>query len=144
MTVAQTVGTLSNSLDAPRRGFKATLESMRTVTSRPAVAALLLLAATGGIGGALLLGWIAETVARTLLSSVLASSFPDFNAILIPLIVLILLGVVGNFVLWMSFTIKNPKARWIALSLSVPLPILIEIVDLPLRFYSVGRDFGLF
>lgn len=116
---------------------------MRTVTSPLLTTILVFLGAVGGLGGAFLLGWIAEESARAVLSASEASPIPDLGHIIMPLAVLVLLGIIGNFVLCMSFTIQNPIARWVALGFSVPVPILIEIIDLPLRFFSVARDFGL-
>ena len=112
----------------------------RKIVSKKLSLVLLLSSIIGGIGGALLLGHILEHVARVIFQ------LEDLNltSILINGSILVLLGAIGTFTLVAAFWVQNKKYRFWIIFFSMPLPLVIELIDLPLRFWGIINDATIF
>lgn len=97
---------------------------------------LLALAIVGGIGGAVMLGILLEDIARSLFG------LKEPNFILMGILgsVVGLLSAIGTGVLVVAFYIQNKAIKTLTIAFSLPIPIVIEIVDLTLRFMNLIPD----
>lgn len=113
---------------------------MKQITSKPLSISLLVTSIIGGVGGALLLGWVLDDLARSIFG------LQEYN---IPLyviggIVIILLGSLGTLVLVAGFFIESKPIKIITIAFSLPIPIVIEVVDLSIRFMHILNDVQVF
>ncbi len=97
---------------------------------------LLFSAAIGGIAGALMLGWLLEETARMIFG------LQEFNLIaLIPwFVVMFGLMTVGTVTLVFSYWVESKPLKWAIIAFSIPVPIVVEIVDLTVRGFSFMHD----
>lgn len=109
---------------------------MKQITNKPLSITLLIASIIGGIGGALLLGHVLDDLARAIFG------LHDFN---VPLyivggIAIVLLGSLGTGVLVAGFFIENKLIKILTIAFSLPIPIIIEVVDLVIRFIHIIND----
>lgn len=110
-----------------------------TVSSKLFSSSLLVLAITGGIGGALLIGYVLDNLVRTFLS---LNPTSEISTLILLFIVLILLTIAGTTVLIMALKVENKKMKLAIIICSTVVPLTIEIVDLTIRAHFIIKDYS--
>lgn len=104
--------------------------------SKKAAIGVLVVAIVGGVGGALLLGHILEGIAR----SIFGLTEWDFTGLAIWGSVMLVLMAIGTGALVGAFYTENKVIRWLIVAFSIPIPIVIEVVDLIVRMVLMMDD----
>lgn len=105
--------------------------------SNPWVSVTLLISSiVGGLGGAVLVGFMLENIARPILG------LQDPN---MPLIITLILGltvlmIIGTVALVLAFYVENTVMKIFIIAFSVPIPIIFEVIDLTIRFVNILKD----
>lgn len=97
---------------------------------------ILFTAIVGGIGGAILLGHLLETIAR----SIFGLSEWDIPYLLLWGSFMLLLATAGTLALVGAVYTENKIIRWLIIVFSIPLPIVFEIVDLTVRMIALVNE----
>ena len=109
---------------------------MHEIKSLPLAWSMFTVAVLGGIGGSILLGYVLETIARI----IFGLTNDSLDVLIVPSIILIFLVILGTVILGFAFLIENIKLKILTIIFSVAFPILVDLVDLSIRFISIAND----
>lgn len=91
--------------------------------------------------GAIVLGllgvWLFGELYSFVLEKMLLLSEEPWQNMIVQAIILVLIGIIGTLILILSLGISNKKMRATIIIFSVPVPVILEVVDLTLRTIEI-------
>lgn len=112
------------------------MEQSKKFISKKFSIILLIISILSGVGGAFFLGHILDQVAR----SIFGLTTWDVQGLMLQSVLLMLLMGIGTSVIIGGVMTENKKLRWAIIAFSVPIPIVIEIIDVCVRMVFIIQD----